>query len=336
MLAYSRLSALGLGAFLAWSHPASADTVDIAPLRVGGARIDVAYDPPSDAGAFVLQSAAIRTWIETSARAVAAYYGRFPVDRLRVRIRPSDSRGVGHGTARNSGSGPEIVVTLGRWAREDALRRDWVMTHEMVHLGFPSVEERHHWMEEGLATYVEPIARARIGSLPPDQIWGDLVEGLPKGLPRDGDRGLDFTPTWGRTYWGGALFWLLADVEIRCRTDNRRGLEHALRAVIDAGGTLGHLWDVQRVLDVGGAGTGVPVLGELYRRMSADPAPVDLDALFGQLGVERRADGIHLDERAPLASVRRVIEGSSSPLVPAAKRPDGEGATERPRARKAP
>jgi hypothetical protein len=30
----------------------------------------------------------------------------------------------------------------------------------MVHFGFPSINRRHHWIEEGTATYVEPIARA--------------------------------------------------------------------------------------------------------------------------------------------------------------------------------
>ena len=63
--------------------------------------------------------------------------------------------------------------------------------------------ESHHWIEEGLATYVEPIARARAGGLTPQKVWGDMVDAMPQGLPKPGDRGLDFTHTWGRTYWGG-------------------------------------------------------------------------------------------------------------------------------------
>ena len=39
------------------------------------------------------------------------------------------------------------------------------MTHEMVHLAFPSVAREHHWIEEGITTYVEPIARAETGEL---------------------------------------------------------------------------------------------------------------------------------------------------------------------------
>lgn len=43
-----------------------------------------------------------------------------------------------------------------------------------------------------------------------------------QGLPQANDRSLDRTHTWARTYWGGALYCLVADVGIREQTDNRR------------------------------------------------------------------------------------------------------------------
>ena len=72
--------------------------------------------------------------------------------------------------------------------------------HELTHLAFPSVPARHRWIEEGLATYVEPIARAQAGLLDHATAWSELRRGLPKGLPAPGDGGLDHTPTWGRTF----------------------------------------------------------------------------------------------------------------------------------------
>ena len=135
------------------------------------------------------------------------YYGRFPTSRLHVLVTPVRGKGAPSGTT--FGSPPRIKVTLGELADEEFLRRDWMMVHEMVHLAFPRVAQQHHWIEEGLATYVEPWARLGIGQLAPETIWKDLVEGLPKGLPAADDKGLDHTPTWGRTYWGGALFCLL-------------------------------------------------------------------------------------------------------------------------------
>ena len=166
---------------------------------------------------------------------------------------------------------------------------------------------RHLWAEEGLATYVEPIARARAGELSPEKMWRDLVRGLPQGLPQRGDEGLDQTHTWGRTYWGGALFWLLADVEIRERTGNRFGLEHALRALVARGGSIADRWPLQSALDVGDRAVGAKVLEELYAKMGSRPVEVDLDALFLRLGVALRGTAVEFDDRAPLAPIRRAI-----------------------------
>ena len=194
------------------------------------------------------------------------------------------------------------------------------MTHEMVHLAFPSVPRSHHWIEEGLATYVEPIARARAGDLTPQKVWGDMVDGMPQGLPKTGDRGLDFTHTWGRTYWGGALYCLLADVEIRKRTGNRMGLEDAMRGILKSGGSIEVEWPLSRALQTADQAVGVSVLEELYNRMKANPVSPDLDQLWKELGVERQGETVVFDDSAPLAAIRRAITKSpgqtaESPMV---------------------
>jgi predicted metalloprotease with PDZ domain len=130
---------------------------------------------------------------------------------------------------------------------------------------------------------------------------------MPRGLPQAGDAGLDHTHTWGRTYWGGAMFCLLADVEIHRRTHNARGLQDALRAILVASGGLSADWPIARVLATGDAAVGVPVLQELYARYrDAAPAP-DLAQLWKDLGVESADGTVHLNEAAPLADIRRAI-----------------------------
>jgi hypothetical protein len=185
------------------------------------------------------------------------------------------------------------------------------MSHEMIHLAFPKVPDTHHWLEEGLATYVEPLARLSVGQVQVEKVWQDLVEGLPHGLPKPGDQGLDYTHTWGRTYWGGALFCLLADLEIRQRTENTHGLQDALRAIVAAGGTMTVAWPLPRTLEVGDRAVGVPVLTELYARMKAHPVEINLVDLWQQLGVEVRGDTVVLHDDAPLASVRRAITAAA-------------------------
>lgn len=273
-----------------------------APLEIGGSKIEIAFasTPPEPLRNLM------REWVRSSARAVTVYYGSFPVASVLVRVGFFDGRGVRSGQTFGY-NGALITIAAGRYNSAADFAHDWMMTHEMIHLAFPSVAERHHWIEEGLSTYVESIARARAGDLTAEQVWGDFVERMPQGLPKAGDRGLDFTPTWGRTYWGGALFCLLADVEIRQRTGNKKGLEHALRAILKAGGTIESEWELTRAFDIGDRTTGVPVLRELYGRMKSTPAPVDLDALWKELGLERHGDRTEFNDSAPLAPIRKAI-----------------------------
>ena len=275
---------------------------DSAQLEIGGGKIDVIF---SSAPAEPLRRLVLG-WVASSARAVTVYYDQFPVSHLQIQLRFFEGSGV-RGGRTTSWAGPAIAIAAGRASSASDFTEDWVLTHEMVHLAFPSVPEEHHWIEEGSATYVEPIARARAGDLTPEKVWGDLVDGLPQGLPRPGDRGLDFTPTWGRTYWGGALFCLLADIEIRKRTRNKKGLEDALRAVLKAGGTIESDWPLTRTLEIGDRATGVPVLRELYDKMKASPVPVDLGALWKELGVTRRSGKTEFDDGAPLTAIRKAI-----------------------------
>jgi hypothetical protein len=244
-------------------------------------------------------------WIRSSAALVARYFGRFPVDGALLLVLPASGHQI-HGRTRGIG-GASILFLLGTEVDVAEAHASWELVHELIHLGFPSLARRYLWAEEGLATYVEPIARARAGELSPEKVWRDLVRGLPQGLPQRGDEGLDQTHTWGRTYWGGALFWLLADVEIRERTGNRFGLEHALRALAARGGSIADRWPLQSALEVGDRAVGTKVLEELYAKMGARPVEVDLDALFLRLGVALRGTAVEFDARAPLARIRQAI-----------------------------
>jgi hypothetical protein len=165
-------------------------------------------------------------------------------------------------------------------------------------------------MEEGLATYIEPIARVQAGELPAKQVWSDMLDGMRKGEPQPGDEGLDRTHTWGRTYWGGALFCLVADVQIRVATGNRKGLQDALRAIVGAGGTIDHEWPLTRALEIGDSATGTHMLTEQYRRWGSSPVTVDLEKLWQQLGVHQDGSGVELSEAAPYAKIRDAITAS--------------------------
>lgn len=275
-------------------------------LKIGGATLQVDFA----AGPLDLTQDQILAHIHAAAAAVTAYYGHFPVDRDRILIVPwPDRNNIGFGTTWGDMAGfPAMTrIHIGQHASEEALKNDWMMTHEMVHTGFPNVPDDQHWIEEGLATYVEPIARVMTGELTARNIWHDMVRDMHQGEPQPGDQGLDRTHTWGRTYWGGAMFCLVADVEIHRETHNHKGLRDALRAIVNHGGTINHNWDLPKALAIGDKATGTHVLSDQYAKWKDTPVTVDLDKLWTDLGIHRNGDQIEFVNNAPLAKIREAI-----------------------------
>ncbi len=246
-------------------------------------------------------------WVRNAGESVATYYGRFTVPSMTVLVVPaSDQRGVLNGRTWG-GPSPRSRMGLGQHTTVADLNTDWTMTHEFVHTAFPDLTEDHHWIEEGLATYIEPIARVQHGSLPQDRVLADMIRDMPKGEPEAGDRGLDHTHTWGRTYWGGAMFFFVADVSIHERTGNRMGLQDALRAILKSG-SIETDSTPEATFAIGDRAVGVPVLEELYTAMRDAPAQPDLNAIWRKLGVRASNNrGVVYDDNAPDAAIRKSI-----------------------------
>ena len=274
-------------------------------MKVPGGEIEITLpDEPLE-----LTTDDLLAWVKTSATAVAGYYGRFPVPHLSLRIRAGNGAGVSRGVTYPTGGGL-IFISVGKHATLQALKNDWVLTHEMIHLAFPSMKDRHHWIEEGLSTYVEPVARAQIGELSVDEVWRQFIRDMPKGQPGDDDQGLDRTPTWGRTYWGGAMFCLLADVRIREQTHNRQGLREALRAILNHGGVISEDWEIKQAFAIGDKATHTRVLEDLYEQMREKPVNVDLNQLWAKLGVALKDREVVFNDQAPETAIRRAITAS--------------------------
>jgi hypothetical protein len=269
-------------------------------LNISGGAIEIAL---ASKPAGVSQDQIVN-WIGTAARAVSGYCGKFPVKRVTIDI---SMEGDGHDVSGRTYDGRRIEIGLPKDLTQADLADDWIMTHEMFHLAFPDLAEKHLWMNEGLSTYLEPIARARIGTLTPERVWKDVVEGMPNSQPEPGDRGLDQTHTWGRTYWGGCLYWLLADIEIREQTHGHKSLEDVIRTVLDAGGDGSQQWKINRVIAVGDAATGTKVLSDLYEQMARKSKSTDLGELWKKLGIRYQEGRVTFDDTAPLAEVRRSI-----------------------------
>jgi hypothetical protein len=271
-------------------------------VRKGNARVDIAVAPSG----LAISPTEVNAWVGRAVTEIADYYGSFPTPRSLVVVVPGASAST-EGVTLGDG-GPSVVIRVGRGLTASQTLDDWVVVHELLHVTLPSLGRQEAWLSEGIATYVEPIVRARAGVVSAPRYWSDLVKGLPQGLPELGDQGLEQTHTWGRTYWGGALFCLIADVRIREKTRGTRSFDDALRGIIATGANVASHWSVDQFLDEGDRMTGVTVLRDLYREMGLAPGTVDLEALWKRLGVHVEAGGrVVFDDRAELASLRRAI-----------------------------
>ena len=226
-----------------------------------------------------------------------------------LRIEGEPGSGIDGGNTVNE-PGLTIRVRVGRQITEQQLRDDWVLVHEMVHLALPELGRSHDWLAEGLATYVEGIARAQAGNRAVTDVWAEYRHSMPLGLPQPGDGGLDDRLTWGRRYWGGALFCLQADVAIREQTANRVGLQDALRAILRATGGYRSERRIEEVLRIGDAATATRVLEDLYERNRSTAVTVDLAQLWERLGVPSNPASQPFNDQAPLAAIRIALTES--------------------------
>ena len=301
MRASSIVGGAVLASLCAFAHGACPSRVST-ELKVSGSTLCVVIEDAT----LPRQQQVLRTWIDRSAHIVAGYYGKFPAPLVTIRLQAMDGSGVGGGRTTKD-SGLMIQMRVGREATAETLAADWVLVHEMVHLALPEVGRSHLWLAEGLAVYVEGVARAQFGNRDIADVWAEDRRSMPMGLPRAEDGGMDQRLSWGRTYWGGALYCLQADVAIREQTANRVGLQTALRAILQETGGYGFDRDIADVLRIGDAATGTHVMSDLYVKIRATPQTPDLDLLFTLLGVPSDPKTEAFDDHAPLAAIRVAI-----------------------------
>ncbi len=276
-------------------------------LAVGGATFRVARVP----GAIRASDAGLVRWLSAAASAVSLVDGRFPVPRAQILLLPvNGGRAVPFGMAIRGG-GPAAVVLVSARARDADLLGEWVGVHELSHLLIPPVKRRDAWLSEGLASYYQQIARGRAGLLDDDVAWAALVDGFDRGKAQSveptladashhmGDR-YEYVPV----YWGGAAILLRLDVALRQKGRSLDELVAGVRVREPADVTYRAADEI-----VGWwaeAAPEVDVRGIVARGLRAPFPPVD--DLLAALGIVRAGeDAVHLDDRAPLASIRKAI-----------------------------
>jgi hypothetical protein len=305
-----RSADLDEGSFSAFG-PMRRYAVDVAARRGARARVDLAV---VGTARYAVPDLGLRSWVEEGASAVSALFGRFPVEQATVFVVPAEGKADVLFGRVLSLAGPSVAIVVGDKTPPSALEHDWILVHELFHLGFPTFRGEGRWLIEGLATYYEPILRARAQWMSEADVFQGFVHRMPRGEPPNGT----MTALVNRRdpdgiYWGGAVFCLAADVRIRTETDGRRSLDDVVRATLDSGGDATQVWALQDVLRLGDRVTGTSVLTDMFERHAVGGERIDLDALFASLGVAANGEQrvVTLDDHASLARIRRDIVGGS-------------------------
>lgn len=108
----------------------------------------------------------------------------------------------------------------------DALRADWTAYHELSHLLIPYLGSRHSWFAEGFASYMQYQIMHALGVLTEEQMQARYQERIGRAERRYDLDDMPFTeaaPTlrarrlYPTMYWGGAVYFLRVDQELRER-----------------------------------------------------------------------------------------------------------------------
>lgn len=281
---------------------------DVESIAAPGVELQAAVlDGLSDA-----TRAHVRPWLEAAARTAALSIGKVARSRVLVVLLPVPGfrEPVRFGMAARGG-GSSLLLIVADNAELDALVRDWIAVHEFSHFMHPFVEREDAWLSEGLATYYQEVVRVRAGLQSQAEAWRRLYEGSQRSigattsLERESAEMFE-NHSYSRVYWAGAAFALLADAELRERTQGRRSLDDVMRGLTECCAQNAKPMPARVVIAEMDRIAGVPVFSELMRRHVQGPTPPDLGPLFARLGISTGPDGVKLSE-AEQAAIRDAI-----------------------------
>lgn len=211
---------------------------------------------------FAMDDAAITSCVKRFAGLVGRYWGDFPADKLLVAVAPHRRVNDPFGRV-PCGGGPALLMRISKQDSPKFLNeKDWMLTHELVHLGAPFAPARRPWFMEGMATYLEPLSRGLGGAIPRRAVWDEWARAMPKGAAAFNTEGLDGC---GHANWSGALFFLLAQYETAKlgRLDGWAPCFSAFRSKV---GEASQRTSVQNLMQICDAALGKPIMSKLYRR----------------------------------------------------------------------
>ena len=257
----------------------------------------------------------MKRWLKQAAASVAGVYGRFPIKDIQVLLIP-----IGHSreavpfaqVVRNGGVCVEFFIDASRPLKE--FITDWTATHELSHSLLPFVIREQAWLSEGMATYYQYILMARDGRLTPQQAWTRILKGFKRGIAGADGKSLQQTAadmsavhSFRNVYWSGAAMMLRADVRLRRISNNNFSLDDVLARIQPFLKGSQAEWSGMEMMQLFDRFSGTTVFMDIYNRyVPSGRFPVDA-AFLKDLGIIEDENGVHLNNNAPNAGIRRAL-----------------------------
>jgi hypothetical protein len=264
---------------------------------------------------------AITDWIQDTANNIVRAYDRFPNPAARIIVLPV---GKGRGDSpvqfgrvvRNGGETIELMIDPTQPMQ--AFYENWTATHEFSHLMLPYLQGEQRWVSEGFAQYYQNILLARAGRYTQRYAWQKLFDGLergrdsvPKLSPNDAaDR--DERGSRMKVYWSGAALALLADVELRRRSNGEQTLDSILGKFQECCLPSQRTWTGVELFTRFDSFLDEPLFMNLYRQHADTAGFPDVQPLLQNLGVVRKGNEIQLNDSTELAHIRLAMTGRDS------------------------
>jgi len=302
------------------ASPRSGDAIAVfgdfasATERVAGANLRIVVLRSGNA----IEISPLIDWVRATAENVALAYGRFPNPAARVVLIPVTDNPWGGDSAIPFGrvvrdGGETIELLINEHHPIDEYYDEWTPTHEFSHLLLPYLKREQRWIAEGFATYYQNVLLARAGRYSAEQAWEKLVAGLERGrdsapnlspneAAADGIRNARM-----KIYWSGVALALMADAELRRRSDGAESLDSVLGRLQQCCLPSDHSWTGRELFAKLDTLVAEPLFLDLYRQYADTPGFPDARPLLEQLGVRSSRQSVRLSNDAPLAWIRRDL-----------------------------
>jgi hypothetical protein len=264
-------------------------------------------------------TAAMIEWIRDTVSNIELAYGRFPNPAARIVVVPTsawpwrdDSPGVLFGRVVRDG-GETVELLIDPRQPMTSYYRDWTATHELSHLMLPYLQSEQRWVSEGFAQYYQNVLLARAGRYTQQYAWQKLHDGLRRGResvpnlsPNQAASG-DERSSRMKIYWSGAALALLADVELRRRSQGNESLDTVLDQFQRCCLPSKRSWSGRELFTKFDSFLQKPLFMDLYRQYADVPGFPDVRPVLERLGVVVEGGEVRFRSDAELAEIRATL-----------------------------